>query len=83
MSDPSGEQRALPATASDVSTDLRDICIANILYAGVGLIPGYWATFAFIERLGRKKIQVMGFAMLSLLFLVMGLCFHSGGNWFL
>ncbi|KAI9610370.1 hypothetical protein H4Q26_006509 [Puccinia striiformis f. sp. tritici PST-130] len=29
---------------------------------GAGLIPGYWATFAFIDWWGRKPIQFMGFA---------------------
>ena len=35
-------------------------------------MPGYWATFLFIDRWGRKPIQFMGFSVLTVLFLIMG-----------
>ncbi|CAK4078437.1 unnamed protein product [Aphanomyces euteiches] len=38
-----------------------------------GLVPGYWFSIFFVERWGRKPIQYMGFAMLALLFMVMGI----------
>jgi MFS transporter, PHS family, inorganic phosphate transporter len=37
-----------------------------------GLIPGYWATFLFVDSWGRKPIQYMGFIMLTILFCCMG-----------
>lgn len=30
-------------------------------------IAGYWATFAFIDVWGRKKIQLMGFTLLTII----------------
>lgn len=59
---------------ADVFVYFRNLCEANMLLSAAGLIPGYWATFLLIdhERFGRKRIQFIGFAMLSLLFVIMG-----------
>ena len=35
-------------------------------------MPGYLASFLFIDSWGRKPIQLMGFTALSILFLLMG-----------
>lgn len=61
----------------DVFKDLIDLTLANLLYCGVGLVPGYWATFALIENkfLGRKRIQLLGFAVLTVLFIIIGAVF--------
>ena len=58
----------------DVFKDLIDLNLANLLYCGVGLVPGYWATFALIENkfFGRKRIQLLGFAVLTVLFIIIG-----------
>jgi len=37
-----------------------------------GLIPGYWVSFLFIDSWGRKPIQLMGFVMLTVIFIIMG-----------
>ena len=37
-----------------------------------GLIPGYWVAFLFIDSWGRKPIQLMGFIVLTALFIIMG-----------
>ena len=47
-------------------------CRRYIILAVGGLIPGYWATFLLIDSWGRKPIQLMGFAMLTALFIIMG-----------
>lgn len=67
-------------TASDVFRDFSNLCSANMLLSAVGLIPGYWATFLLVDleftrrklQLGRKGIQLLGFGMLTILFLAMG-----------
>ncbi|VDB94294.1 unnamed protein product [Peniophora sp. CBMAI 1063] len=46
--------------------------VGNIILAVGGLIPGYWATFLLIDSWGRKPIQLMGFGMLTVLFIIMG-----------
>ncbi|KIP05542.1 hypothetical protein PHLGIDRAFT_25025 [Phlebiopsis gigantea 11061_1 CR5-6] len=63
--------------AQSVNTfdDFINLCVANMFFSGVGLVLGYWATFCVIDNVkwgGRKRIQMMGFAMLSVLFLIMG-----------
>ncbi|EPT01390.1 hypothetical protein FOMPIDRAFT_1023292 [Fomitopsis schrenkii] len=55
-----------------VYQNLRNICIGNIILSVAGLIPGYWATFLVIDKWGRKPIQLMGFTMLTILFVIMG-----------
>jgi PHS family inorganic phosphate transporter-like MFS transporter len=37
-----------------------------------GLIPGYWASFFLIDIWGRKPIQLMGFSVLTVIFVIMG-----------
>ncbi|GBE87453.1 Repressible high-affinity phosphate permease [Sparassis crispa] len=51
---------------------LYNFCVGNIVFSVGGLIPGYWATFIFIDIWGRRPIQLMVFIMLTILFIVMG-----------
>ncbi|KZV74355.1 phosphate transporter [Peniophora sp. CONT] len=51
---------------------LRKTAVGNIVIAVGGLIPGYLATFLLIDSWGRKPIQLMGFTMLTMLFIIMG-----------
>ncbi|OSC99890.1 phosphate transporter [Trametes coccinea BRFM310] len=62
---------SLTGTAK-VYQNLRNITIGNMVISVAGLIPGYWATFLLIDRWGRKPIQLMGFTMLTILFIIMG-----------
>ncbi|KAJ3573116.1 hypothetical protein NP233_g2633 [Leucocoprinus birnbaumii] len=58
--------------ALGVYQNLSNICIGNLILSVAGLIPGYWATFLFVDSWGRKPIQLMGFIMLTILFIIMG-----------
>ncbi|KAF9466495.1 phosphate transporter [Collybia nuda] len=55
-----------------VYNNLHNICVGNIILAVAGLIPGYYFSFLFIDSWGRKKIQLMGFIVLTILFMTMG-----------
>jgi len=46
--------------------------IGNLILSVAGSVPGYWVSFYFIDSWGRKPIQLMGFTVLTVLFLVMG-----------
>jgi len=46
-------------------------CIINLL----GSVPGYYVTVALVERMGRVKVQLMGFAALTILFVIMSAAF--------
>jgi len=52
--------------------DLKNIAIGNLILSAGGLIPGYWVSFLFIDSWGRKPIQLMGFTMLTIIFVCMG-----------
>ncbi|KAL9709713.1 hypothetical protein Ac2012v2_006765 [Leucoagaricus gongylophorus] len=51
---------------------LYDTCLANLILSVAGLIPGYWATFLCVDSWGRKPIQLMGFSVLTIIFIIMG-----------
>jgi PHS family inorganic phosphate transporter-like MFS transporter len=56
----------IPAARSMSALDeLFHIARAQTLIALCGTVPGYWFTVAFIDVLGRFKIQLAGFLMMS------------------
>ncbi|KAG6917519.1 hypothetical protein DXG01_002266 [Tephrocybe rancida] len=60
-----------------VYDNLKNICIGNLILSAGGLIPGYYFSFIFIDRWGRRPIQLMGFILLTVLFVVMGFGFDK------
>jgi MFS transporter, PHS family, inorganic phosphate transporter len=55
-----------------VYENLKNVCVGNLILAAAGLLPGYYASFLFIDSWGRKPIQLMGFCILTVLFATMG-----------
>jgi PHS family inorganic phosphate transporter-like MFS transporter len=51
---------------------LRNEIIGSLVVSVAGLLPGYYATFALIDIWGRKPIQYMGFAVLTVLLAILG-----------
>ena len=51
--------------------------LGNLIVVLAGFLPGYYLTIAFVEIIGRKKIQLSGFAANSVLFLVLALTYHK------
>lgn len=49
--------------------NLYNVSVGNIILAVGGLIPGYWVAFLFIDFWGRKPIQLMGFTLLTAIFM--------------
>ncbi|KAG2149045.1 major facilitator superfamily domain-containing protein [Suillus bovinus] len=60
-----------------VYQNLYNVCIGNIILSVAGLIPGYWVSFLFIDSWGRKPIQLMGFSILTILFIIMGFAYDA------
>ncbi|KAK1222450.1 hypothetical protein PQX77_014698 [Marasmius sp. AFHP31] len=56
---------------------LRKICAGHLILSAAGLIPGYWVCFFFIDSWGRRPIQLMGFTILTILFVIMGFAFDA------
>ena len=42
-------------------------------------VPGYWLSVLYLEKVGRKTVQMLGFFVMGILFLICGL----GRSWFL
>ena len=60
---------------------LRNNALGNMVLVCVGAIPGYLVTVLLVDRIGRKFIQLQGFAILTGLFIVLGFAFdHIGDN---
>ncbi|KAG5340897.1 Inorganic phosphate transporter PHO84 [Termitomyces sp. T112] len=57
--------------------NLNNICIGNLILSAGGLIPGYYFSFFLIDSWGRKPIQLMGFILLTILFVVLGFGFDK------
>ncbi|ORX90019.1 MFS general substrate transporter [Basidiobolus meristosporus CBS 931.73] len=51
--------------------------VGNMIISLMGTVPGYWFTVFLIERMGRIRIQLMGFAMLTAIFVVLSTGFHK------
>ena len=51
--------------------------MGNLILCIAGLIPGYWVSVATIDTIGRKPIQIGGFAILAILFSIIGFGFNK------
>lgn len=58
--------------AKNVHEILYRNAIGNLILICAGVIPGYLVTIATVDNIGRKRIQLLGFLMLSALFAVIG-----------
>ena len=52
---------------------LMNTSLGNLVLSLAGFVPGYWVAFLFIDRWGRKPIQLLGFCALTVLLLTMGM----------
>ncbi|PWY75489.1 phosphate permease [Aspergillus heteromorphus CBS 117.55] len=50
--------------------------VGNLILICAGAIPGYWVTVATVDKLGRKPIQMMGFVILTIVFIVIGFAYE-------
>ena len=54
---------------------MYNTAIGNLIIVLAGAVPGYWVTVATVDTLGRKTIQLMGFSILTVLFIAMGFAY--------
>ncbi|KAJ5819575.1 phosphate:H+ symporter [Penicillium riverlandense] len=50
--------------------------VGNLILICAGAIPGYWMTVATVDHLGRKPIQLVGFIILTILFVIIGFAYE-------
>jgi len=72
-----GSGSAAAGTPLNVYQSLHNVCVGNLILSVAGLIPGYWVSFLFIDTWGRKPIQLMGFCILTILFITMGFAYDK------
>jgi len=65
------------AVHGDTYEELFKNAVGNVIIALLGTVPGYWVTVFTVDRLGRKFIQVMGFSILTVLFLILGVWYQA------
>ncbi|GAM42307.1 high-affinity inorganic phosphate transporter [Talaromyces pinophilus] len=60
---------------SNVYEIFYNTAVGNLILICAGAIPGYWVTVATVDFVGRKPIQLGGFIMLTILFIVIGFAY--------
>jgi MFS transporter, PHS family, inorganic phosphate transporter len=69
------------AGGSNVYHILYNLAAGNAILTCAGAIPGYWLSVATVDTIGRKPIQIGGFCILTVLFIVWGFDFaHLSGH---
>jgi PHS family inorganic phosphate transporter-like MFS transporter len=63
-------------TGPNVYVILYNLAAGNCILVCAGAIPGYWCTVATVDTIGRKIIQLGGFVILTILFIVWGFAFN-------
>ena len=56
---------------------LMNLAIGNLIVVLAGAVPGYWVTVATVDTIGRKPIQIGGFAILTAMFCVFGFAYNK------
>ncbi|KAJ5032347.1 uncharacterized protein L3040_008953 [Drepanopeziza brunnea f. sp. 'multigermtubi'] len=64
-------------TGPNVYKILYNLAAGNCILIAAGAIPGYWTTVATVDTIGRKPIQLGGFIILTILFVVWGFNFKN------
>ena len=62
---------------NSVYQQLYNLAAGNAILVCAGAIPGYWLAVATIDFVGRKPLQLIGFTLLTVLFIVWGFAYHS------
>ena len=65
------------AGKEDVFRMLRNSQVGTLVIFCAGSIPGYWLTVVLVDTMGRRNLQLLGFVMLTTLFLIIGFAFNN------
>ncbi|KAL4650472.1 hypothetical protein ACB092_01G090600 [Castanea dentata] len=64
----------------NVYQDVFEAAKLQAIIALCSTIPGYFFSVYFIDKVGRVKIQMMGFSLMALVFLVLGITYNYWDN---
>ncbi|CAA7042512.1 unnamed protein product [Microthlaspi erraticum] len=62
-----------PLKPTNVYDSAFEVAKLAAIVAACSTIPGYWFTVYFIDKVGRVKIQIMGFFLMAVVYLVAGI----------
>ncbi|KAK6645957.1 hypothetical protein PHAVU_L002047 [Phaseolus vulgaris] len=65
-----------PAKTMNAIQEVSKIARAQTLIALCSTVPGYWFTVAFIDKIGRFTIQLMGFFFMTVFMLALAIPYH-------
>ncbi|KAG6571520.1 Inorganic phosphate transporter 1-4, partial [Cucurbita argyrosperma subsp. sororia] len=65
-----------PAATMNALEEVFRIARAQTLIALCSTVPGYWFTVAFIDRIGRFAIQLMGFFFMTVFMFALAIPYH-------
>lgn len=65
------------AGGDNVYDVLYNSAAGNLILVCAGSLPGYWATVATVDTIGRKPIQLGGFIILTILLCAIGFGYHK------
>lgn len=68
------------STGANEYETLKKNAIGNLIIAVAGYVPGYFLTIYFIEKLGRKWIQIQGFLVAGLMFAIIAGDYNNLGT---
>jgi PHS family inorganic phosphate transporter-like MFS transporter len=54
--------------------------VATAIVALIGTVPGYWFAVAFVEKMGRKTMQLMGFTMMTITLVILAAAYDQLKN---
>ncbi|KAF2477288.1 phosphate permease [Lindgomyces ingoldianus] len=63
--------------SGNVYVNLKNTATGQLVLICAGAIPGYWMTVFTVDKLGRRPIQVGGFAILTIIFCILGFAYNS------
>ncbi|KAI1323200.1 phosphate permease [Xylariaceae sp. FL0255] len=64
------------AAGPTLYTTLYHSAVGTIILVVAGSLPGYWTSIILVDTLGRKTLQIIGFSVLTIVFSVIGFCYH-------
>jgi PHS family inorganic phosphate transporter-like MFS transporter len=65
------------ATGTTMFDKVSNLIIGNIIVVLAGNLPGYWLSIALIEILGRRGLQLIGFIMLTIIYVILSAGYNA------
>ncbi|WPK26886.1 hypothetical protein PUMCH_004254 [Australozyma saopauloensis] len=65
------------ASSPNVYKSLYNQAVGNLILICAGSLPGYWVSAATLDIIGRKPVQLGGFIILTVLFVVLGFAYNK------